>query len=522
MMRSPWPYVLLLGLGCPPSPSAAPPRPAVLLLTIDTLRADHLGVYGGARGTSPAIDALAARAVVFDEAYSASSWTPPSVGSFLTGLLPSRHGMIGGATRLATGCETLAERLQAAGYRTAAWVQNTWLAEPFGFRQGFQHYACFDFSGDRVATADTERAVLEWLDRDSQPSFTWLHYLAPHVPYEPRLPWIDEFSPPTFDERYAVVSFPAMASHKSRPLDPLDLQRFMALYDSEIAATDHAIGRLLHALEQRDRLDPMLVVVLSDHGEEFKDHGGMGHFTTTFREVTRVPLLLKLPGQLAQLRTALPVSAMDLVPTLVEVLALPAAAVICDGLPLLQRVADGAPAAAAIDMVTSSLGRWRIARADDVVFTCKFDAEYSAVHALARLGAPGDTVAQAPDLSGIVDALSNRFCARDARFTLVCRTDRNDLEQSLTIDGRHPRAAEVPFLAQGRHYVYELYDRQADPTEQRDVIDAYPEQARRLARRLREALREAPGLPVTTDPPAELPPELLQRLRELGYLGGGK
>ncbi len=489
-------------------------RPDILLVSIDTLRADHVSFAGHTRPTTPHLDQWAARSVVFEQAFSSSSWTPPSVASYLTGLLPIRHGMHGGPTRVADDVTTLAEMLAAEGYETRAVVQNAWFDEVFGFAQGFESYKSYDFIGSPLCHESVEADVREWVARDrDRPFFLWLHYFAPHCPYVPRPPWIDSFSPDGGPRHFEQVDFDQMVSFKHRQLPPGALTRMLALYDSEIRFVDEHVGGLLDGLEREGHLEQAITVVLSDHGEEFKDHGSLGHYATLHDELVRVPFLLHLPGQSEGHRHADPVSTLDLVPTLRALVGLPPLPL--DGLGLLHRAEEGP--------LLSSLGAFEVQRADDHVFSFRYAQPYQARHAADVLRA---AVAEEDRYADVFHRnwLSQLFSVRDERFTLVCETPMLDLERSQAIDGTHSRADEIPFLAHGRLYRYRLYDRWADPDEQVDVIDDHPETARELARRLRETFRTG-GLRLpqigperlADDQPVDVDPAVEEALGQLGY-----
>lgn len=301
---------IALGLGCAPlsSEAATPaPRPDVVVYLIDTLRADHLGTYGYERDTSPTLDRFASEGVVFENAYAQSSWTKASVGSLFTGLLPSRHGAVRRDQRLRDEATTIAEHLRAAGYRTAAFVSNPNVLPVFGFGQGFDDVFDVD-SVMRKGTADrVHTAVYEYLDTaapttdpERAPLFLYVHTRDPHAPYQP---------PAEFAQR-----FPAAVEG-----DPL--QRVLSLYDGEIAFADEEIGHFFDRLKRHGLYDDALIVVLSDHGEEFGDHGSSGHGRTLFEEQLRVPLIVRLPGgRGAGTRIESPVRIVDLLPTVSDLL----------------------------------------------------------------------------------------------------------------------------------------------------------------------------------------------------------
>jgi len=328
----------LLGLGCGAAPTDAPEVPAeppdVLLVVVDTLRADHLGIYGFPGPTSPNLDRFATGAVVFERAIAASANTVPSHASLMTSRFVREHsvGWVNGTTRL-EGAVTLAERFRTAGYATGAFVSNFVLRRASGLDAGFDTYDDA-FSRpepnrpgfyERVAPETTARARAWLTARGAEPVFLFVHYQDPHGPYAPPAAWLDAF--PTAPEEGPPL--PVLASDDA----PGGIPRYQALpgldhlgaytrrYDGEIAYFDDSFGTLLAALETRGR--PNVVLVTADHGEAFGEGGfylSHGHATTP--DQAHVPLLLRAPG-LAPGRRAEPVHHVDVAPTLLALAGLP-------------------------------------------------------------------------------------------------------------------------------------------------------------------------------------------------------
>ena len=287
---------------------APPVRPNVLLVTLDTTRADHLGCYGARDALTPALDAFAARGVVFDRAYSASPMTLPSHATILTGLEPPEHGLrVNGKSRLAPTVPTLAELLGASGYRTGAFVAAFVLDHRFGLDRGFSPYDD-DLTGARPQTVSEHLSVyrpgdrvadaaLAWLDdaagRDA-PFFAWVHLYDPHYP--------DYANEALRGTRFAGV----------------------ASYDAELAFTDRQVGRLLEFLDERGLRDRTLVVVVADHGEGLGDHDEREHGYLLNEEILRVPLVVALPGVTrAGHRVEAVVSSVDVLPTILDLAGTP-------------------------------------------------------------------------------------------------------------------------------------------------------------------------------------------------------
>lgn len=314
--------------------AGAGPRPHVLVYLVDTLRADRLGCYGYPRPTSPHLDAFAAGATLFEHAVAQSSWTKAAVASMFTGVWPPDHGAVGWAHSLAPEAETLAEGLRGAGYRTAAFVTNPHVVPHFGFDQGFD-----DFVRRIKVPSDKVTALVErWLDRreDERPFFLYVHTMDPHAPYAPPEPYRSAFAPDH-------AKMPTWAPRWKWPDEALPF--LSNLYDGEIARNDASFGALMTALRDRGLYDDTLVVVVSDHGEEFREHGLWRHGNHLHAEAVNVPLILKLPGQREGRRVGNLVQHVDLMPTLLAAAGVPAPAAVQgrDLLPLARGEASPGP-----------------------------------------------------------------------------------------------------------------------------------------------------------------------------------
>ncbi len=327
------PVLAALALGCAAlgCGGARPAADSALLVVVDTLRADHLGLYGYARRTSPALDAWAAGAAVFERAYSVSPWTLPAFGTLFTGRLPSHH-MAGtfprqpnGAApgkkefqRLSDAVPTLAQLLAGQGLATGAILCNAFLHPRFGLDRGFDTYDFIPCGPRDIRRADAAvDAALGWLgEHGERPFFLVLHLFDPHVVYEPPEGFRGLFAR-WLEERDDRVSDLKEIRGRLRRGEPLDREFLAAAYDEEIAFVDQQLGRLFRSLDERGLGDRLLVVVTSDHGEEFFDHGGFEHGHTIYDELLRVPLLLGGPG-VRRGRHGSPVGLADLFPTLLE------------------------------------------------------------------------------------------------------------------------------------------------------------------------------------------------------------
>lgn len=310
----------------PESPTAPPER--VVLIVLDTVRSDRLSSYGNAHRTTPHLDRLAARdAVRFERVYASSSWTLPSMTSIFTSLHPHQHGVEDRGTRLDPEVPTLAGAFAAQGWHTAGFVTHVYVTSLFGLHSGFAelHELSIDWEfreGFQIrADTLTERA-LAWLDahRDER-FFLYLHYFDPHWDYDP---------PGTYRRRFTDPAYAGEATGRWTHLRnfvgpalmaPADLAHTIALYDGELAYTDAALGTLFDQMRAMSLWDDSLVVIVSDHGEEFQDHGSVHHIRTLYDEVLRVPLLIKpAGGRAAQWRPRVPerVRTLDLAPTVLH------------------------------------------------------------------------------------------------------------------------------------------------------------------------------------------------------------
>jgi choline-sulfatase len=314
-------------LGCGP-----PPPPNVLLVSIDTLRADAVGAYGGPVAT-PTLDRLAHEGTLFEQAIAPASQTTPSHATLFTGQEVLHHGALRNGIPLAESAETLAEVFQRNRYATAAFASSFVLDPRFGWTQGFDHYDAefpragetlrsrggqwrqYEFDGfDRRAVATNARA-LPWLESVDEPFFLFVHYFDPHAPYAAQpallaqLP--NDFARTVASERIDGLrqTLPGLR------LDSLSLA--LRNYQAEVLAVDAALGRLLAALDARGLANRTLVVVTADHGEGLGQHGTLDHAPNIYEEQLRVPLLIRWPEHVpAGQRIAQPVGLVDLAPTI--------------------------------------------------------------------------------------------------------------------------------------------------------------------------------------------------------------
>lgn len=300
----------------------SPERPRnLLLISIDTLRQDRVGAYGYDRPTTPTLDALAARGLVFDEATAPSPWTLPSHVSLLTGLSPQSHGVTDRVRGIGPGADTMAAWLQDHGYDTAAVVNSVLLGPKRGFARGFGSFDLVVRPHPEPAAAEVHRRAIRWLDRErDRPFFLFVHHYDVHSDYAPAETYRELLVGP-YEGRVNGTTEQLKAARLGKlALTPADARHLSELYDAEVRQIDDELGRFLGALAERGHLADTAVVVTSDHGEEFLEHGGVLHGATLHGELVRVPLILAGPGIPAGRRVAEPVSLTDVFPTLMGLL----------------------------------------------------------------------------------------------------------------------------------------------------------------------------------------------------------
>jgi arylsulfatase A-like enzyme len=352
-------------------------RPNLLLITIDTLRADHVSSYGYWRPTTPALDRLAREGARFSNASSSGSWTPPALFSIATGAPPHRHRVIAWGDRMNPELGTVAQALAAAGYRTALFNNhNVFFEAQHEITLGFRDVVSLS-DGEFPAAPLVDRAI-DWLHRnDSRPFFLWVHLFDPHAP----------FSAPAPYDRFFRDDGPGAEGRRAEPVEggfgaggiphhiyqaaagETRIERLIAAYDGEIRYTDAQLQRLLDALDRLGLAAGTVVMVTADHGEilERPDtpyHGTVyfSHGTYLFQELLRVPLIVRYPGRLSEgITLEEPVGGVDLAPTLLELAGLtpPPAMSGRSLLPLLARKSAGAAPAILSEELRNN---WRAVR----------------------------------------------------------------------------------------------------------------------------------------------------------------
>jgi arylsulfatase A-like enzyme len=337
----------------------------IIIYLVDTLRADRLGTYGYSRPTSPQIDALASDSVVFDQAYAPAPWTLPSVASLVTSTFVCEHGVVSNRNKLGPDLPTLAGQLSSVVYVTAGIYANAYVGPKFGLDRGYQKLS--KAGRQKVAPGDVERLLDEIGNTPINPTgatpfFFYLHTTEPHNPYSAPLRITNWFGKVSNAQRANMQSIVAKlrgltmidwatkqvvgATDNSHIQDQTmaDLERMQEtisiLYDSAVWWADANLKNVIDVLKNRGVWDKAIFVFLSDHGEEFGDHGGWLHDQSVYEELARVPLLIHFPGdEFAGRRIDKPVSLVDIMPTIFEYLGRPELCGRCRGsslLPLLS------------------------------------------------------------------------------------------------------------------------------------------------------------------------------------------
>jgi arylsulfatase A-like enzyme len=467
------PAVLLAALACGGGACGrepAPGAPNVLLISIDTLRPDHLAAYGYERETSPSIDRLAAQGVLFENHVSSSSWTLPAHTAMFTSVVDSVHGVTDPqSTALSGAFTTLAERFQSAGYATGGFFSGPYLHPAFGLGQGFDHYEnCTarpeelddhdraEWVFDREVMLESHRDVTgprvyeasrKWIAaHEDRPFFAFIHFWDVHFDFIPPPPY-DTMFDPDYTGPVDGKDFYFDNDRYGPEMAPRDLAHVLALYDGEIRWTDSFIGKLLDDLDAAGLADNTIVALTSDHGTEFFEHGWKCHRSTLFDELLRIPLVIRAPGRLpAGVRIAAQTRMIDLGPTLLALAGLPVPSDVMGQ--SLVALARGEPC----DL--------------DPVALAELDGDWS---------------------------------------TLRCvRTHDAKLVQDL------------------RKGAFAYFDLQNDPHEQHPITDLSQGPSHELARRYREAVerieRERAAHPALPGQPP-LAPDLRRQLQQFGYVG---
>jgi arylsulfatase len=298
------------------SAGSSTPDYNVVLISIDSLRADHTGAYGYDRPTTPFVDSMAASSVVFEQAYATSSFTRQSVSSLLTGRLPTSGGSVSFAAQPHENAETLARLFRAAGLRTGMFSNQPLIGDR-GFTRGFEGIRIASVEAPQSA-ADVTTNTLQFIDDFAPDRFmVYAHYSEPFPPLDPPAETAGNFGVDASDISLGTLRSEIDDAVSVSADDPR-LQQLLARYDAEIAAVDAAIETLVDGLSQRALAGNTVVIVTGTVGQEFLDHGYLGDAWTLYNELLHVPLIVHAPGLLDAERVAGAVSIVDIYPTLVE------------------------------------------------------------------------------------------------------------------------------------------------------------------------------------------------------------
>jgi arylsulfatase A-like enzyme len=445
----------LAGTGCD-----EPRRPDVVLITVDTLRADYLGSYGDASAT-PRIDAFAAGAAVFERCAAPMPLTRPSHFSLFTAAYPREHGVLNNAAALPDEAWTLTEALAEAGWRTGGFVGVRLLGPDSGVDQGFEHFDQPETARERVAAEVVERA-LAWVAGlgEHEPYFLWVHLFDPHLPYVPPEPYRNGVAadrPPIDWDQLVEI---AAAHGGDVPASILD--EGLRLYRGEVAYVDHWVGELFDGLAGVRPLDGALVAFTADHGECFENGVWFEHADCMWEPALRVPLIVRHPASFSSgQRIGEQASLVDLAPTVLRAVGLEPPAGL-SGRPLQDHTNFG-------------------------------DRHVLVQHPFFQASAAD----RRPQRLAIV-----RSVAGEPTTPILVATERVGL---VGAEWKLLRTGDVP----------ELYAMTPSPDERTDLVSARPDVAQALGEALQQALGEHP---LTLLDAPEINPELLETLRALGYL----
>ena len=324
--------ILVLAVSCDRLQTGPPQKDFnIILITIDTLRADTLSCYGCERNTSPDIDKIAKQGIIFKNVIAPSSWTVPSMVSLFTSVYPINHGSVQGAKKgdevfkqevFSGELLTLAEILKVDGYTTFGVASNHHLQGKFGFARGFDYFRhLLSLSAPCV-----NEVIYSWKDdiAKSDKYFLWVHYIDPHWPYTPREPWVNKYIP---DEQRFIMDLLTKIPDDWRKgvaylnnlieNHPETVSILKTFYESEVNYVDRSIGEFLQKLAPHE---DTVIIITSDHGEAFWEHALLGHGGTLYQEVIQVPLIVKLPSGLQLTVAKESINLVDIMPSILHLL----------------------------------------------------------------------------------------------------------------------------------------------------------------------------------------------------------
>lgn len=462
-------------------------RPNVLLYVVCTLRPDHTSLYGYARETTPYLKKLGASSVVFEDAVAQAPWTKASVPSILTSIQAYAHGLVNESDTIPRGAVTMAEQLRAAGYTTASIVANPFAGRASGLERGFDYVMEYpvvqrqrtDAVDRGTDSAAINRAILPWLEKHrDEPTFLFVLSTDPHAPYRPPAEYEKQFANPAETEQFnrdygklrdiraygggATVN---RAEIRAKGIDDAAfVKRAVDRYDAEVAHNDHSIGALADQYRALGLLDNTLVVIASDHGEEFWEHGLGAHGHSLYSELIHVALMMWNPKLIPQgRRVADTVQLIDILPTVLDLLGVKPASGI-EGRSLVPLLAGGRLSPAVPAMST-------------------------------KLALP-----QAKPGGAVPENLTDTIARVEPEWKLIYRLQ-----------------AERAKLKQ-----LELYDRRSDRADRTDVAAQHPDVANRIKLDVLKWIEQEKAVKARIGQSGSKPLDdsTLQRLRGLGYLGG--
>lgn len=304
----------------------APRAKNVIVLTIDTLRASKLKPFNkDSHVKTPVFDELSKNGVVFERAQSTENWTKPSVAGILTGLHPSSHGARTQEAVLSRSATLVSEQYKTAGFKTAMFVANGYVSDKFGFDQGWDKYRNFIREGADTEAENVFKESGDWVEAHrEEPFFLYVQTIDPHVPYDPPGEYLEMYD--SRKDYTGVVeprkTGPLLVEAKKNPptvtFSESDRRRLEALHDGEITQHDVFLGKFIERLKKLGVYEDTLLVITSDHGEEFNEHGSYGHGHSVYQELLNVPLVFHMPGKIEAGRISSAVSTMDIAPTILE------------------------------------------------------------------------------------------------------------------------------------------------------------------------------------------------------------
>ena len=325
-------------------------RPNIILISIDTLRADHLTCYGYHKKTTPNIDRIANEGTIFLRNYSTGVWTPPGHASMLTGLYVSEHGVYG-ENRLSESIPTIAVKLKENGYQTAGFVNNSQVGELVGFEKGHDTFVEVwkgikpkstieriinglhrriksGLGYEDMGAGKTNRLFANWIENHidkNKPFYTFLHYIEPHNPLNPPRSYKNKYLKQAYKridaEKIKKVAYnPLICFVEDLNLNEEEIEVLKLLYDAEIAYTDSKIGEIVSMLKRNNVYDDTMIIITSDHGEHFGEHGFWSHVASLYNEVLHVPLIMKFPKGIKRISEVNECTQLvDIFPTVMEV-----------------------------------------------------------------------------------------------------------------------------------------------------------------------------------------------------------